>query len=229
MVNENINEKWRQLCASYLNEVERALEGSGHPRSQEVLDDLKSHLAQRYRDLPVQERTPENLRVIIDQMGSPEEHAEILSEDGPPRSPLSYVLRSRHCRRWGLAALAVALIVFGFFWPSVGLPVLLLMMYAALTGALVFRYIRTHDAGFLWLGLAVVIWPLIAGMISNLWLRSAIERLAAGQKVGMFPFTLVENAQMTLGSLMMILSYVNQLINQGLFFIAVVKIARYKK
>ena len=223
-MSNQVAEQWAELCARYLHEVERALGRSGHPRRQEVLDDLKHHLAQRYADLGPEERTPEKLREIIDQMGTPEEHAEILLGEREPQASLSCIWRNRYCRRWGIAILGAALIVFGLFWPSLGLPVLSGTMYLALIAALVVRYIHTRDVGFLWLGLAIVVWPLVAGLASRFGVRPIIDRIAAGEKVGVYPFTLVESGRLTLGSLMMIFAYLQTIIRQGLLLMAVVKI-----
>jgi hypothetical protein len=68
-----------------------------------------------------------------------------------------------------------------------------------IAGALVYKYWRTGDRGFLWLGLPVVVLPALP---IGLGMRWAVDRLQSGEGVGFFPFTLVERGQMSIGSLL---------------------------
>ena len=66
------DEYWGDLVAEYLGEVERALARVNHPRSREVLDDLRAHLEQRYNETRPDERTLERLQELIGQMEDPQ-------------------------------------------------------------------------------------------------------------------------------------------------------------
>jgi hypothetical protein len=70
--------QWDSLVADYIRRVEQALSYVNHPRRQAVLDDLRSHLAQRYAELPADQRSPRQLSTIIAEMGAPEEYAQML-------------------------------------------------------------------------------------------------------------------------------------------------------
>ena len=67
----------------------------------------------------------------------------------------------------------------------------------ALAIALTRKYIRTRDAGFIWLGAAILLWPLV----SNYAFRGFIGRLANRQPIGFYPFSLVEHGPLTVGEL----------------------------
>ncbi|MFH0952904.1 MAG: hypothetical protein V1873_01095 [Verrucomicrobiota bacterium] len=73
--------------------------------------------------------------------------------------------------------------------------------YLLIAVALVWKHRRTKDAGFLWLGLPLVLFPL-AALPLTFWLDAAADRLALGQRVGCYPFTLVEQGRVTLGELL---------------------------
>ena len=93
-------------------------------------------------------------------------------------------------------------------------------LYLAIIAAVVYKYRRTRDHGFLWLGVPLVIWPLL-GVPLSYWLQLVVDRLAGGGRVGFFPFTLVEQGKMTLGSLVVVLAYVRQLVWSGLMLAAI--------
>src|SRR5260370_2555119 len=91
---------------------------------------------------------------------------------------------------------------------------------------LVRQYLRTRNIGFVWLGAAVVIWPLISRLLA-LGERSLIDRIRfRHQLVGFYPFTLVENGQMTFGSLILSLDLIQQVIGVGRLLIAVLYLSK---
>ena len=95
-----------------------------------------------------------------------------------------------------------------------------LILYLAIALVLIQKYRRTRDAGFVWLGIAVIVWPLAANVIT--WgERVAIDRLARHQSVGFYPFTLVERGAATLGSLVFGLAAGQQIVGLVLLLIAV--------
>ena len=101
------------------------------------------------------------------------------------------------------------------------------VLYLAIIAVLAHKYRRTRDQGFLWLGVPLVIWPLLNVPLSY-WLRFAMDRLASGGRVGFFPFTLVEQGQMTLGSLVSLLASVQQLVWSGLMLAAILMLHKAK-
>jgi len=98
------SKKWDSLKAEYLRKVEKALSSIKHPRSKEVLEDVRSHLDRRFAELEPQQQTWENFQAIITEMGPASDYAELLEPAaGQQRRsvPLKYLL-------WiGLAAVVV--------------------------------------------------------------------------------------------------------------------------
>jgi hypothetical protein len=107
------------------------------------------------------------------------------------------------------------------------LAALALILHIAIAIILVRKFLKTRDVGFIWLGVAVVIWPLV----SRLFERGEhvfIDRLARHQSVGFYQFSLVERGQMTLGNLVVSLALFQQLIGICLLLVAVLYLARTK-
>jgi len=220
------DELWNDLCTQYLSQVEHALRRVAHPRTSELIEDLKNHLAQRYMDLPPEDRTPETLRGIIAQMETPTEYAGILSGDNGREALLPSIWRNPWARRAVITTFGLSLLLLILLWPSTCLPYLAVASYAVLVVALIVRYIGTRDVGFVWLGVAIVVWPVVARLTFRFGLRPIIDRLSAGGGVGFYPFTLVERGTVTLGSLLMIISDLALLAGQGLLLLAIVKLCR---
>lgn len=94
------------------------------------------------------------------------------------------------------------------------------VLYSAVAVLLVWKYRRTRDAGLLWLGLPLVLLPLVALPLA-LWLQTGVDRLALGQQVNAFPFTLVEQGRLTLGGLLTLLNLVEHVVWGVLSLVAV--------
>jgi hypothetical protein len=75
---------WKTLKAKYLNKVGKALSSVKHPHLAEVLEDVQSHLDQRFTALEPNKRTRKNLESIIPEMGPAAEYAELLSSNAVP-------------------------------------------------------------------------------------------------------------------------------------------------
>ena len=84
-------------------------------------------------------------------------------------------------------------------------------LYVAVAVLLVPKYRGTGDAGLLWLGLPLVVLPLVALPLA-LWLQAGVDRLLLGQHVNAFPFTLVEQGRLTMGSLLTLLNLVQHVV-----------------
>jgi len=84
------------------------------------------------------------------------------------------------------------------------------VLYAAMAVLLVWKYGRTRDAGLLWLGLPLVLLPVVALPLA-LWLQAGVDRLVLGGQAHAFPFTLVAQGRLTLGRLLTLLNLVEHL------------------
>jgi len=102
-----------------------------------------------------------------------------------------------------------------------------IVLYLAIIAALVHKYRRTRDQGFLWLGVPLVILPLL-GVPLDHELQLAVDMLAGGGRVGFFPFTLVERGTISLGSLVLLLGLVRQLEWSGLMLTAILMLHKSK-
>lgn len=100
-------------------------------------------------------------------------------------------------------------------------------LYIALALALLAKYMRTHDAGFIWLGVAVILWPLCA-----YWLNRSeailLNRVIHGQPVGFYPFNLIASRRMTVPEFVRLSGSFQQLIGAALLLVAVLFLSRAK-
>jgi drug/metabolite transporter (DMT)-like permease len=104
---------------------------------------------------------------------------------------------------------------------------LTLLCYVAIVALLARQYFRTRDIGLIWLAAAVVVWPLVSRMLQageNIF----IDRLVRHQPVDLFPFSLVASGQLTVGSLVILLSYTQQLIGVAFLLIAILYLSKMK-
>ena len=107
------------------------------------------------------------------------------------------------------------------------LAVLTVVLHFVIAIILVRKYLRTRDLGFVWLGVAVVIWPLVSPLL-EFGESSLLDRIAHHRVVGFYPFSLVEHGQMTVGDLFASLSLVHQLIGICLLLVAVLYLSKTK-
>jgi hypothetical protein len=107
------------------------------------------------------------------------------------------------------------------------LAALALVLQLAIAFILVRKYLRTRDVGFVWLGVAVVIWPLLSRLLET-GEHVLMSRLARRQVVGVFPFSLVEHGQLTAGGLMVSFTLLQQLIGVCLLLVAVLYLSKTK-
>jgi hypothetical protein len=102
------------------------------------------------------------------------------------------------------------------------------VLYAAVAVLLVWKYRGTRDAGFLWLGLPLVLLPLVALPLA-LWLQAGVDRLLRGQQVSVFPFTLVEQGRITMGGLLTLLNLLQHVVWGALSLVAVLAFSGGRK
>ncbi len=72
---------WDSLKAEYLQKVQKALSSVKHPRSKDIVEDVSSHLEQRFAELEPDQRTWENFQAIITEMGPASDYAELLGTE----------------------------------------------------------------------------------------------------------------------------------------------------
>ena len=104
---------------------------------------------------------------------------------------------------------------------------LTLLCYIAIVALLVRQYFRTRDIGLIWLAVAVVVWPFMSRMLQT-GEKVFVDRLARQQSADLFPFSLVESGQLTIGSLVLLLTYAQQLMGVVLLLVAVFYLSKMK-
>lgn len=75
------NTMWEELKTEYLNKVRKELSSVRHPRREEVLADVSSHLDRRFTELESNEQNWENFQTVITEMGPPRDYAELLEPE----------------------------------------------------------------------------------------------------------------------------------------------------
>jgi hypothetical protein len=96
----------------------------------------------------------------------------------------------------------------------------------AIAFILVRKFIRTRDAGFLWLGVATLIWPRISGLLESRELTS-LRSIGSGQSVG-FPFSLVGRGEISVGGLFTFLKLLQLFVGAALLLVAVMYLYKAK-
>jgi hypothetical protein len=86
--------------------------------------------------------------------------------------------------------------------------------------------LRTRDVAFVWLGAAVIIWPLVSRLL-NAGVSVSIHRALNKQAV-IFPFTLIQSGQLTTGTILESYAVFQQLTGVSLMLIAVLYLSRTK-
>ncbi len=218
---------WQKLKAGYLRRVEAALATVYHPRKQEVLDDLSRHLELRFDELDPQQRTAARLEELVEEMGAPEEYADLLAPEGARRTgwpiPWRTVYRNP---RWLALPAVIALLVVTAAQPGLTLPVfraLNVLLFMGVALALFIQYRRSRDNGLLWLAGALVVWPLLLMAIG--WQsRSLIDRVAAGQKVWLWPFCLAARGEVSLGMVLVAVAYWQRFVTYVLLVVGIMKL-----
>lgn len=108
------NKTWESVKQNYLQQVETAIKEAGHSKTQEILDDVQSHLEQKYSELAPDERTWENFQKIIIDMGPASDYAELLAENG--RSIPGSSVADKRFVFFGLGILAIIAITAVAIW-----------------------------------------------------------------------------------------------------------------
>lgn len=106
------------------------------------------------------------------------------------------------------------------------LAIVALVLHLAIAVVLVRKYLQTRDVGFVWLGVAVVIWPIVSRLLEA-GERISIDRAIHHQSV-IYPFSLIDHGQITIGSLVASLALSQQLVGVCLLLVAVLYLAKRK-
>lgn len=101
------------------------------------------------------------------------------------------------------------------------------VLYLTVAVLLVWKFRTTRDAGFLWLGLPLVVLPLVA-LPMALWLQAGVDRLVLGQQVNVFPFTWVEQGRLTMGELLTLLNLVQHVVWGVLSLVAILALRPHR-
>jgi hypothetical protein len=102
-------------------------------------------------------------------------------------------------------------------------PLLVLILNLALAVVLIRKYLHTRDVGFVWLGLAVLIWPLLSRILGRFLADAAVHR-----RFGFYPFSLIARGQMTMGAWALIIGSLEQCIGVALLLVAVLYLCRQR-
>jgi hypothetical protein len=100
-----------------------------------------------------------------------------------------------------------------------------LIFHLAMGVILVRRYMSTREVGFIWLGVAVVIWPLVSRLL-DVGERVLISRTVNHPGATLFPFSLVGRGEVTIGELAASLAVFEQLIGICLLMVAVLYLSK---
>ncbi len=88
-------------------------------------------------------------------------------------------------------------------------------------------YRRSRNPGFVWLAVALLVWPALCwGM--NAFVGNAVDDVVAGEAPGRFPFSLMAgpSPSMTRGDFVMLYQSMTMLVTAGLITIALFVMAR---
>jgi hypothetical protein len=103
------------------------------------------------------------------------------------------------------------------------LAVLVVILHLAIAVVLV----RKRDVGFIWLGVALVLWPAVSSLLDR-GQAALLARLVTHQPIGFYPFSLVDRGDMTIGGLFTVLATAQHLVGVVLLLVAVVYLCRAK-
>jgi hypothetical protein len=101
-------------------------------------------------------------------------------------------------------------------------------LYLVLAAVLISKYRRTQDTGFLWFGIAVILWPLAFHFMDK-GAGALLRRSMLGQSLGWYPFSfLVERGDVSLDILVEVFILVTKVVSAGLFLVAALRFHKTK-
>lgn len=78
------SKQWDSLKTEYLRKVAKALSSANHPRRKDILEDVRTHLDQRFAELEPDQQTWENFQKIFTDMGPASDYADLLQTGQRP-------------------------------------------------------------------------------------------------------------------------------------------------
>ncbi len=99
---------WETIKAEYLSKVKKALSLVKYPHMSEVIEDVQSHMDQRFSELKSDEQTNKNIENIIAEMGPASDYAELLA---PNTAQLNRKNRQKFLLLVSLAVVIIAGVV----------------------------------------------------------------------------------------------------------------------
>lgn len=113
----NPTQQWQQIHDEYLTKVQNVLAGAPQNEKQQILDDIKVHLKERYNELSEDEKTWESFQKIIIDLGPVEDYADLLEE----KSMLSKQSPKKSSLVWSIIG---GLLLFGVFYLIISIPII---------------------------------------------------------------------------------------------------------
>jgi hypothetical protein len=218
---------WQRLAADYVRKVEKALSAVDHPRKEEVLADLRAHLHRRFEDLTSEERTPARLSALVEEMGPPEEYAELLAPEGR-REALQVPWRKVwRVGRWVLVPVGLLVLFAAAVRPAVLLPLYVfgnLALLVAIGAVLAGHFRARREAGWLWLAAGLVLWPALGLLLTPVVTWQVDSMMEGRRALWVWPFIFVARGHMTMRSAFQVLAVLSRLVQCGLILVGLFKL-----
>lgn len=77
----NEHADWNKLKEEHLRQIQKALRNVNPQAAGQIMEDVSEHLEQRYHEIPGEQRNPESLAKIIQEMGPADEYIQYLLPD----------------------------------------------------------------------------------------------------------------------------------------------------
>ncbi len=91
--------------------------------------------------------------------------------------------------------------------------------------ALIYRYVKSRQRGFLWLAIPLVLFPLLSAPIAY-WTVASVNSLSTGQTGTSFPFSLVESGRMSLDTLTAMLDGLIRILKSVFLLVGILMLRR---
>ncbi|MFC1672058.1 hypothetical protein ACFL01_02860 [Planctomycetota bacterium] len=96
-------------------------------------------------------------------------------------------------------------------------------LYAATFVILLRCYRWSGNKGFLWLGVAVAVWPIVDIVLQNV-LTHYQQVVINGERPGLFPYSIMATGSVTLGTFRMYHDLIKDVVGSSLVFLSVIMV-----
>lgn len=110
-------------------------------------------------------------------------------------------------------------------YPAFTVVIVQVVLAVAIAVVLVRKYLHTRDIGFIWLGIAAVVWPFVSGFLAEC-LRMLIHRSINGDPVAVYPLSLIGHGEITYGAVLVVFNMTRQVIATALMLVAILYLHR---